>query len=740
MMHLILLVATLQGVPPAPASGDTLEGRFSLRPDSADMATAYADPGTRELVQRARGQRDLFDASVFRYRTTARQRISVGIRALRRDRLIYRRESASEIDWRRDGRSTVTVRGDREVIPVAVAGVRVPDDVESFARGFVPLPGDDRLLVSPVEGGFAWHPLVEGGEAVYQYATGDTSILRLPDGREVRLVELRVTPRERDIRLVTGSFWIEQDDHAIVKAIFRPAREFDLERDLPEIAPEDADDAEEIPGILKPIRFEARYITVEYAFWEMRWWMPRLMAFEGHVQAGPARFPVSLELSYSDYRIEASPLGLPDLPPVTRQLAGDPSARLDTLESPIDVVIPDSASLLTSELLPPSIYEQGEALISEEELEELGDRLGDLPPLPWEIERPRLIRPWTPGSGLIRYNRVEGVSLGARVEWDLTRAQVDATGRYATGGGDLYGELGVEVTTLNRVWRGSGYSRLAAANPAARPFGLGNSINSLLFGHDAGQYFRATGAELVVSPAAGGNGYGLRAYAERQADISLSTEYSLSQTLGGDGMGRPNIRAAQADQVGLAGWWAVDRGLDPSGFRWGARLDIAAEAGSYQFVRPGLTLRAASPLPGDLIGGIEVGGGTTLGASGRGPVEGGGGVPLPAEAQDAVAPVQSHWFLGGPATLRGFDGGSVHGESYLRTRLEIATDLPAARLAIFSDAGWAGPDFADYHADAAHVSVGIGGSFLDGLLRLDLARTVQPFAQWRVELYLDALL
>src|SRR5260370_25912868 len=58
-------------------------------------------------------------------------------------------------------------------------------------------------------------------------------------------------------------------------------------------------------------------------------------------------------------------------------------------------------------------------------MEELMHALGQLPAAPWQfhVRRPR----W----GLARYNRVEGLSLGARGGLDLGRLQLDGTGRVA---------------------------------------------------------------------------------------------------------------------------------------------------------------------------------------------------------------------------------------------------------------------------------------------------------------------
>jgi outer membrane protein assembly factor BamA len=175
--------------------------------------------------------------------------------------------------------------------------------------------------------------------------------------------------------------------------------------------------------------------------------------------------------------------------------------------------------------------------------------------------------------------------------------------------------------------------------------------------------------------------------------------------------------------VGASLWLGRDRGLDPAGVRWGGWLDLTAETGTFSFVRPGVTLRGGVPLPGRLLAAAELGAGTTLGAAGE---------------TGFAAPVQSHWFLGGPTTLRGFAPGTFSGPDHLRGRAELATRLPAARLVVFSDAGWAG-SFDHYHGRDVAVSAGAGASLLDGLLRFDVAGALRPITQWRLEMYVDAL-
>ncbi|PYO34370.1 MAG: hypothetical protein DMD74_10905, partial [Gemmatimonadetes bacterium] len=98
-----------------------------------DSATAYLDPGAQGLVARARARRLLVDRSIRAYEATARERIAVGLRALRRDRMVYRRELAVHISWRRDTVGEIRVLGAREAIPVAMRREQIPEDLASDA-------------------------------------------------------------------------------------------------------------------------------------------------------------------------------------------------------------------------------------------------------------------------------------------------------------------------------------------------------------------------------------------------------------------------------------------------------------------------------------------------------------------------------------------------------------------------------------------------------------------------------
>src|SRR5687768_2384156 len=268
-------------------------------PQSIDTTDVYRDARARDLHVRARERHRAVDRSITSYQATAKERISVGLRTRLRDRLFYRRETASRIDWRRGGPINITVLGAREVVPVASAKASVPKDLANFLPRLAFDPMDPDALLS-VDTTSIWHPFSAGAEAHYRFRTGDSTRIALGE-RTIKLVELQVLPRRRDFHLISGSFWIDSDTYSLVQTTFQLAKDFNLEEDAED--EEERDDARKIPGFMKPIRAELQYITIEYSLVHLRWWMPRLFAAEGMFQMGPIRTPIHYERSYTDYQV-----------------------------------------------------------------------------------------------------------------------------------------------------------------------------------------------------------------------------------------------------------------------------------------------------------------------------------------------------------------------------------------------------------------------------------------------------
>ena len=729
---------------------------------AAPPTDSYADARTAELVQRARAARERNERLVTSYTATVSQRIGVGIRALSRDRMLFRQELAAKIAWQRDGKSTIEVTGAREGIPVAKRNDQIPDDLEDV-RWLVVNPAEDYLRVTGMgdgKDGFVY-PLREGGERDYTYAAGDSVVISLPTGKRVRLIELRVTPRRSDWKLIAGSLWFDADTYGIVRALFRPARPFELRRDL------DPDDRKDTPQWVNATG-EVKFVTMEYGLYENRWWMIRYTAIDAVGTMGSwLGIPFKMERVYADYEVAG---GTPPDPNSTFRPAGtirrakDDSAwagrdsvgrkalsdsirkSIDTCidqatsddsmkagggrravrvrighctrrrmeDSVLTVIVPDDTlSLLKSPTLGPPILAMGD-LMSEDEIKTLARSMPGLPKVPWatSIQLPR-------GLGALvqhaRYNRVEALSLGAGAKADFGRFRLEGTARIGLADGRPNADLGFSTGGVDTRARLAGYRRLAAANPDTRPFGVINSLAGLFTHRDDGQYFRTEGAELVVQNTTSG-WWTLRAYHERQTAAKVETDFSIPHLLGSDARFQPNITADRATQTGASLTFRGTRALSRT-FSLTGELAGEGAAGDYEFGRGSALIRGVITPSGPLAFAVSVAAGTSAG----------------------TVPVQSRFFLGGPATLRGYDGGVRSGSAFWSGRVEVANSLPAARVSLFSDIGWAG-DRSALSTGKPLLSAGIGASFLDGLVRMDLSRGLRGPKGWRFDFYLDGIL
>jgi len=313
---------------------------------------------------------------------------------------------------------------------------------------------------------------------------------------------------------------------------------------------------------------------------------------------------------------------------------------------------------------------------------------------------------------------VEGLSLGARGELDLGRLRVDGAARIATSDGEPDVEAGVLRETGSARFRLAGYRHLAAVDPTARSLSIGNSLGALVVGRDDGDYFRAAGAELTIAPPVTlPQRFTIRLYAERQRRALKRTDFSLPHALHDVHVFRPNMTADSADQFGASLTVRTQRGIDPERPQWTADVTLDGSTGTYRFGRVSSTLRVTAPLGPNLAGAVELAGGMA----------------------DGRVPVQSYWYLGGPGTLRGYGGNASSGDAFWRARLELANRWPAARVVLFADVGRAG------HREQLSLArplagVGVGASFIDGLIRLDLTRAVRSPTGWRLDFYTDAAL
>ena len=142
-----------------------------------------------------------------------------------------------------------------------------------------------------------------------------------------------------------------------------------------------------------------------------------------------------------------------------------------------------------------------------------------------------------------------------------------------------------------------------------------------------------------------------RLYAERQSPASAHTDFSLLGLIDDDVRFRDDFIADEADLFGGHLSLRLARGLDPTGFRWSTELTVDGATGSFRYVRPSLGARVDFPFVGPLVASVEGATGTSYG----------------------TLPAQAHWFVGGTATVRGYDPLTLRGTRFARGRAEIAT-------------------------------------------------------------------
>ena len=749
------VAAAVQVPPAAPPAA-------AARPVPPD---AYADEAVAGLIERARAQRRARADGLTSYEVTFRERVYAGLggRALRRERAMFHQERAARMRWAAEGDLIIRWLGLRRGVPIAGLGVEFEDDLrddDAFDLDFDLLdPASEHVAIGS---DWALHPLADTASYHYRYRAGDTLRIRFPGSeRTVTLVEAIVEPREGRFDRIAGSLWFDADAAVLVRAAYRPAIVFDLEREEPE-------DADDVPGFVKPIRATVDFITIDYGLQEFRWWLPNRMAFDAAASvAGFWNMPVRFEWTFEDYLIDgeqtldpgddlpagwtrwvdrdeddrASEGDAPDASAApgrarrraereTGRTRDDPlTAEADSLPDaarPVVMIVPPVESLADApELLEP-LFSPGVAAFESAELDQLRDRLSSLRVPAAPFLRPRL--DVLPGLDRVRYNRVEGLSLSARLNWPTGNAsEVVVTPRV----GIPEWVPGVEVEWRRQTARGgvgvAAYRRLTDLGDWGRPLSFENSLTSLMLGVDEGLYFRETGFEFSVARQGARTRFEASLFAERHEDAPKHSDASLPG-LFGDAVFPDNLVAERGDLAGVSARLRAFTTVDPGVPVLSATVWGEAATGDFDtYGRAAASAALQVPLGAWSVA-LEGAGGRVFGRP----------------------PPQRRFHLGGSSTLRAFDPAAAAGESFWLGRFELgrgfrigdpAYDVggSALRLTAFWDAAWAGPRAA-FGSEGWRSSVGVGFSIMEGLFRIDVARAIRGDAAWRLHLYADGLM
>jgi len=730
------------------------------------------------LIVRARRARYQQDSALSDYRVIARQRWTGGIGlaamagmgGIGRPRLAARFESVARIYWHHElgayadliaGRGAAPIAGEIEATPA--------DDEIVFVIPFA--PGQEQLwpmseLRDALPGREEWiaHPLGAGSDSLYRFSLGGPLEITLPSGRRVHLRELHVRPRRPDPRLIVGSLWLDIESGALVRAAYRPSVAMDL---WPLMEPNFDGDERETIEKLGPFRGNVEEIVIEHGLYAERFWLPRARIAHAEGTAKGGRVTISIEQTFVYEHVAALSPGVRQAAQSRSQLdperprrwddtyyryedarggwdtnrgpcrqEGDAINNPESLDSlaALHSALPSRGvngqrlrvrvpckrnSLVTSPELPASIYDPSDALFTDTDLDRLRTEVAGALAMPdqaeWEPQRAT----WRYGlaEGLLRFNRIEGLSGGARVESQLGRGlSIDAMARLGVADLEPNGELMLRRTNGRGAWRIGVFRRLDVANDWGNPLGIPASLGALLLGRDDGIFHRAMGAEIgaMHRRIAGGPTFSWRVFGERHNTATPENTFSFARVMSGSDF-LDNIPALEGDYVGGAAALGFAVGVDPRGTQFSGSFRGEAASGPVDYGRGLVELRLGRGLGERSAAALTAAAGGSRG----------------------VLPPQRSFYIGGPQTVHAQRVGSVSGNAFWFARAEITRGTPIIRPTLFADVGWAGDRalFRDSHVKVA--AVGIGAAALDGLVRFDVSRSVRGGQRWGFDLFID---
>jgi hypothetical protein len=542
-----------------------------------------------------------------------------------------------------------------------------------------------------------------------------------------------------------------------VRAAYRPSIAIDL---WPMLEQNFDEGDREVFEKFGPFRGNVEEIVIEHGLFGGRFWLPRVRIAHAEGTAKGGRITISIEQTFEYEKVDALPPGVAQQLLVENHRREDSRGRIDryddylvrgrrsgtcrspndadSLQVPFDsipyldrlsardadvatvrVLFPCSPDrLLNSPLLPPSIYSPSEELFTEHDLTRLRGEVRaalDMGSQAAWAPQPPTIRFGLDG-GLWRYNRIEALSGGLRVERALGRGySFDALARLGVADLEPNGELSLHRENGRGALRVTAFRRLDVANDWGNPLGLSASLNALLLGQDNGIYHRALGAEIggTHHRIASGSVFAWRLFGEQHRTAERATTFSMARVVSGFDF-KPNIIAVEGFYAGGAATMTFARGADPMGTQFSGTFKGEAAGGERDFGRAMLELRLAQGHAGNVVTAITGAAGGSVGA----------------------VSTQRLWYLGGPQTVHAHRPGAVVGDAYWLGRVEIAKGWPLVRPILFVDAGWAGDrrDLARARRNA--LAAGVGAAAMDGLLRVDVSRALDK-NRWSFDIFVD---
>ncbi len=708
----------------------------SLTPLLALLILTAVEALSQDILELARSRHRQGDTTLSDYRSRLNTLVSFGFVTdpLAPAKLLVASELASELAWQREGGMQVRMLGQRYVTSF---GSDFEAGLDFDEPWFVATaPGDSLRLLGGIEipARAAVHPFAVGAERYYRYAIGDTVTLLTP-GRQVDLVEIRVTPTRGDQALVVGSFWVHDASGEVGALQIRFVGK-------PLWASEDHPD-----GSAWANRILSVSATVQQGLWEQRHWLPHRQEVELMVRVpfiGRFAVPVVFRSEFGRYTINTGePIAWlsPDslrLPWAGGESQGEEAAATLPVQAGGKAEPVESAEERRGRRRRRSFPERDQLQVRaghrqggweiirppDDSLAAYAgwDRPLDAPaseltlPTTAELERrARQLAPQIVGGKmfaiqydrlpeLIRYNRVESLGIGLAARWDIPRrAFWSLGGGVGFGFADLEpkGRLDLRYDAPGTRAQLTGYSELHLAGSALTDDrrAYGDPLRAFFLGRDDADYYRGSGVALSVGRRWGRVAGRLGLAFEDQQSVERNTQVAIPD-IWEDSVFRLNPAAdegtfwrGEIESTIYLGDWS--RPTDRGELRLGAELGSGAE--TFDYVQPRARFE----------GRFDPGGRVAIAFSASAGWTGG------------QVPAQREWRLGGLNTVRGFEHGARRGDSYWSARFEASPRRKAITPVVFADVGWAGSTD-DWPGGDAIWSVGAGASLLWGILRADL--------------------
>ncbi|MEX1049980.1 MAG: hypothetical protein WEC54_00385, partial [Gemmatimonadales bacterium] len=398
---------------------------------SPDTAT-YANLETLELLQIARERHRAQDTLVHDYQAvvTTRMEVRAGRSLFARLRPLWVHETRARVAWHAPNDMNLHIESMR--------GQSAFGDVEGTVRfgrpWFVPRALGDSIRLLSIPSTAALHPLAADAEDSYRFVIVDSATISTP-GHAVRAIAVQVTPKHVGASLVAGTMWIDRAGGDVVRLSVTFLGEYVW--DTPEgETPEDSASARRSTRTAQ--RFVSVHADLEYLLVDNAHWMPWRQLLSVNMSVNfilSAAMPARVLTTFRDTRVNTGVPVLFTLEPDSgrnrRTRVHYPEGERVAVRDPHDrygyTVTGRTAAMRWETTMPPrdsvrafvwdTPLDADITPIDRDRIERFiadMERLGENLPGEWMARRVLQVA-WMDPSDILRFNRVQGTSIGAGV-------------------------------------------------------------------------------------------------------------------------------------------------------------------------------------------------------------------------------------------------------------------------------------------------------------------------------------